>query len=144
VYTSRHEARTQDDAAYLPIRDLLAAADVVSLHVPLTRDTSQMMNEAAFAVMKPGAILVNTARGGLVDYRALHDALARGRLRGAGLDVFDAEPADAGHPLFQLPNVVLTPHLAWLTAETLNRSLTVFADNCRRLQDGEPLLNRVV
>jgi phosphoglycerate dehydrogenase-like enzyme len=144
VYTSRHEAWTQNDAAYLPIRDLLAAADVVSLHVPLTRDTSHMMNETAFALMKPGAILVNTARGGLVDYRALHDALARGRLRGAGLDVFDAEPADAGHPLFQLPNVVLTPHLAWLTAETLNRSLTVFADNCRRLRDGEPLLNRVV
>ena len=94
--------------------------------------------------MKRGAVLVNTARGGLVDYDALHRALASGRLRGAGLDVFDAEPASAAHPLFQLSNVIVTPHVAWFTAETLQRSLGVFAENCRRLRDGEPLLNRVV
>jgi phosphoglycerate dehydrogenase-like enzyme len=116
----------------------------VSLHVPLTPDTAGMINETTLAVMKPDAILINTARGGLVDYDALHRALAGGRLRGAGLDVFDAEPVDPSHPLFRLANVTSTPHLAWLTSETLNRSLGVFAENCRRLRDGEALLHRVI
>jgi phosphoglycerate dehydrogenase-like enzyme len=124
--------------------ELVSSADVVSLHVPLTRETAGMMDERAFGRMRRGAILVNTARGGLVDYTALHAALERGHLRGAGLDVFDAEPADTSHPLFTLRNVVVTPHVAWFTAETLSRSLGVFVENCRRLRQGEPLLNRVV
>ena len=103
-----------------------------------------MIDERAISNMKRGAVLVNTARGGLVDYDALHRALASGRLRGAGLDVFDVRARDTAHPLFQLRNVVVTPHVAWFTAETLQRSLGVFAENCRRLRDGEPLLNRVV
>jgi phosphoglycerate dehydrogenase-like enzyme len=143
IYTSRGEA-ISSDATFVSLPDLLSRADVVSLHVPLTADTAAMIDERAIARMKPGAVLVNTARGGLVDYGALHRALASGRLRGAGLDVFDSEPAAAAYPLFQLRNVVVTPHVAWLTAETLNRSLGVFAENCRRLRDGEPLLNRVV
>jgi phosphoglycerate dehydrogenase-like enzyme len=143
IYTDVAEAAGAT-ATFVPLAELLATADIVSLHVPLTPATARMMDEKAFATMKPGAILVNTARGGLVDYRALHHALASGRLRGAGLDVFDAEPADPSQPLFQLRNVVVTPHLAWFTAETLSRSLGVFAENCRRLRDGEPLLNRVV
>jgi phosphoglycerate dehydrogenase-like enzyme len=122
----------------------LKAADIVSLHVPLTPDTAGMINEGAFAMIKPGAVLINTARGGLVDHRALYRALTDGRLRAAGLDVFESEPIDPSHPLCSLPNVVLTPHLAWFTAETLQRSLGVFADNCRRLRDNEVLLNRVV
>jgi phosphoglycerate dehydrogenase-like enzyme len=123
---------------------LLSAADVVSLHVPLTAQTAAMIDESAIKTMKRGAVLVNTARGGLVDYDALHRALASGHLRGAGLDVFPSEPVDAAHPLFELRNVVLTPHVAWFTAETLTRGLGVFAENCRRLRDGEALLNRVV
>jgi phosphoglycerate dehydrogenase-like enzyme len=103
-----------------------------------------MIGDSTLAAMKPGAILINTARGGLVDYAALHRAVSAGTLRGAGLDVFETEPADVTQPLFRLPNVVVTPHLAWFTAETLNRSLGVFVENCRRLRDGEPLLNRVV
>lgn len=156
LYTGRHESAeprraglaVQDppycDATLVPFADLLRSADIVSLHVPLTPETAGMMNEQAFALMKRGAILVNTARGGLVDRQALHGAIARGHLRGAGVDVFDVEPADAGHPLFQLPNVVVSPHVAWLTSETLDRSLGVFVENCRRLRDGESLLNRVV
>jgi phosphoglycerate dehydrogenase-like enzyme len=143
VYTSHAESR-DTSAKFMPLADMLAHADVVSLHVPLNAETAGMIGESAIRRMKRGAVLVNTARGGLVDYGALHSALVSGHLRAAGLDVFDAEPAPASHPLFQLPNVVLSPHVAWLTAETLNRSLDIFHENCRRLRDGEPFLNRVV
>jgi phosphoglycerate dehydrogenase-like enzyme len=94
--------------------------------------------------MKPGSILINTARGELIDEAALAGALARGALRGAGLDVFANEPAGAHNPLFALPNVILSPHQAWLTPETLARSLAVARENCRRLAAGEALLHRVV
>ncbi len=143
VYTSRH-ANADTSAQFVSLSELLPSADVVSLHVPLNAETAGMIDERAIQTMKQGAVLVNTARGGLVDHDALHHALATGRLRGAGLDVFDAEPASAAHPLFQLNNVIVTPHVAWFTAETLQRSLGVFVENCRRLRDGEPLLNRVV
>jgi phosphoglycerate dehydrogenase-like enzyme len=143
IYASRRET-ADSTAKFVPLAHLLAAADVVSLHVPLTAETAGMIDERAIQKMKHGALVVNTARGGLVDYDALHHALAIGRLRGAGLDVFAAEPADATHPLFRLQNVIATPHVAWFTAETLSRSLGVFAENCRRLRDGEPLLNRIV
>jgi phosphoglycerate dehydrogenase-like enzyme len=154
IYTSRRAAmvrvlspsakKPDTPARLVSLSDLLSTADVVSLHVPLTAETTGLIDEGAIQKMKPGAVLVNTARGGLVDYDALHRALVSGRLRGAGLDVFDVEPAGATHPLFQLRNVVVTPHVAWFTAETLQRSLGVFAENCRRLRDAEPLLNRIV
>jgi phosphoglycerate dehydrogenase-like enzyme len=80
----------------------------------------------------------------LVDQSALVDALQSGRLGGAGLDVFDEEPVPANQPLLELDNVVLQPHVAWLTQETLGRSLAVAMENCRRLRDGEELLHRVL
>ena len=137
-------APVESGATFVSLDELLNQSDIVSLHVPLTSDTARMIDDTALAAMKPGAILINTARGGLVDYAALHRALSAGSLRATGLDVFETEPADVSQPLFRLPNVVVTPHLAWFTAETLNRSLGVFVENCRRLRDGEPLLNRVV
>ncbi|MEO5740042.1 MAG: 2-hydroxyacid dehydrogenase [Vicinamibacterales bacterium] len=143
IYTSRREA-ADTPAAFVSLPALLACADVVSLHVPLTAETAGMIDDRAIQNMKQGAVVVNTARGALIDYNALHRALAMGRLRGAGLDVFEAEPVNAAHPLFQLDNVVVTPHVAWFTSETLQRSLGVFAENCRRLRDGEALLHRVV
>jgi len=143
IVASRRES-ADAGATFVSLSDLLGVADVISLHVPLTAETAGMIDEGAIQTMKHGAVLVNTARGGLVDYDALHRALVAGRLRGAGLDVFDAEPASAAHPLFNLPNIVVTPHVAWFTTETLRRSLGVFAENCRRLRDGEPLLNRVI
>jgi phosphoglycerate dehydrogenase-like enzyme len=124
--------------------DLLAESDIVSLHVPLTAETEQLIDATAIARMKQGAVLVNTARGGLVDETALLAALSDGRLSAAGLDVFADEPVDADNPLLALDNVVLAPHLAWLTMETLARSLEVALDNCRRLAEGRQLRHRVI
>lgn len=128
---------------FRPLQALLAESDVVSLHVPETPQTRGMIGAAAIARMKPGAVLVNTARGGLVDQAALAAALRSGRLAAAGLDVFAQEPADATEPLFALPNVVVTPHVAWLTTGTFERSFDIAAENVRRLGAGEALLHRV-
>lgn len=102
-----------------------------------------MIGAAALARMKPGAVLVNTARGGLVDEAALHDALVRGHLGAAGLDVFAQEPTPAGNPLLALDTVVAAPHVAWVTGGTFERSFDMAAENVRRLGTGEVLLNRV-
>ena len=123
---------------------LLQDADIVSLHLPLTPQTEGMLDAAALASMKQGAVLINTARGGLVDEAALVQALTSGNLRAAGLDVVCVEPAPAGNPLFDLDNVVMMPHIAWVTPETLDRSLGIAFENCRRIRDGEDLLHRVV
>ena len=143
IYTSRTETPGAS-ATFVSLPVLLSEADVVSLHVPLNAETAATINERAIEAMKRGAVLVNTARGGLVDHDALYRALARGRLRGAGLDVFESEPVNPAHPLFQLPNVFVTPHVAWFTSETLQRGLSIFLENCRRLRGGEELLHRVV
>ncbi len=139
VYTARSPRDLPYD--YLPLDRLLAECDIVSLHIPLTEETRGSIDPMA---MKPGAVLVNTARGELVDEARLVQALTSGHLRGAGLDVFAAEPVPADNPLLALPSVVLAPHIAWLTPETLVRSLDVAHENCRRLSAGEPLLHQVV
>lgn len=123
---------------------LLEEADIVSLHVPERPETIGMIDQAELARMKPGAVLVNTARGSLVDEAALAEALSSGRLRAAGLDVFAREPAGPDNPLLRLDNVALAPHVAWLTTDTIERSLEVALDNCRRLAAGEPLRFQVV
>jgi phosphoglycerate dehydrogenase-like enzyme len=126
----------------LPLDDLLRRSDIVSLHIPSTPETARILDARRLALIRPGGILVNTARGALVDEAALFEALTSGRLAAAGLDVFAAEPARE-NPLFALPNVVAAPHVAWLTQETLARSMAVVLENARRLTTGEPLLNRV-
>ena len=119
---------------------VLGTSDIVSLHLPLTPQTEKLVDPRR---MKRGSILINTARGGLVDEPALVEALKSGHLAAAGLDVFSTEPLPAGHPLLALPNVVCAPHLAWLTQETLERSIGAAMENVRRLAAGEPLLHRV-
>ena len=131
-------------AEWHELPELLAQSDIVSLHLPLTAETERLIDGAALQSMKPAALLINTARGGLVDQRALIAALRSGRLLGAGLDVYDQEPVPADCPLLEMDNVVLQPHVAWLTPETLGRSLAVAMENCRRLRDGEELLHRVL
>lgn len=128
---------------FLPLARLLAEADIVSLHVPLVEATTRLIDRQRLAGMKRGAILVNTARGALVDEGALHEALASGHLGGAGLDVFHEEPTAADNPLLRLPNVAVSPHLAWLTLETWQRSIDVALHNVRAIRDGMPLVHRV-
>ena len=145
VYTARTpKPEAEGLAEWRTLPALLEESDIVSLHVPETRETIGMIDATAIARMKPGAVLVNTARGSLVDEAALARALSSGRLRAAGLDVFAREPVPADNPLLGLDNVALAPHVAWLTMDTIERSLEVALDNCRRLATGEPLRNQVV
>jgi phosphoglycerate dehydrogenase-like enzyme len=120
--------------------EILSSSDIVSLHLPLTTETERLIDPRR---LKPGAILVNTARGGLVQEEFLAECLKSGRLAAAGLDVFAIEPAERSNPLLTLPNVICTPHVAWLTRETLARSIVVARENVRRLESGAPLLHRV-
>lgn len=135
--------RSSPYATQVDFTTLLQQSDVLSLHLPLVPETTRLIDAAALAQIKRGAILINTARGGLVDEVALIAALRSGQIAAAGLDVFAEEPPPADHPLFALDTVVLAPHVAWLTPETFDRSLAVAVDNCRRLARGEPLLHRV-
>jgi D-3-phosphoglycerate dehydrogenase / 2-oxoglutarate reductase len=103
----------------VPLDEVLAGSDIVSLHVPLTEVTRRMMDDAAFARMRPGSVLVNTARGGLVDTAALARALDSGRLAGAALDVLDPEPPEAGDPVLADDRIIVTPHAAFYSEESL-------------------------
>lgn len=126
-----------------PLAELLAASDIVSLHLPLTPASDKLINRSTLALMKPGALLVNTSRGGVVDEEALVEALRSGGLAAAGLDVFAVEPVPATNPLLALDNVVVTPHVVWYTRDTMRRYLDQAVDNCRRLRDGQDLVNVV-
>ena len=143
IYAAR-SPKVDAPGRHVSLENLLTEADIVSLHVPLTAETEGMIGPAEFARMKRGAILINTARGGLVSEPALVSALRSGQLAAAGLDVFASEPVSPENPLLALENVVLAPHLAWLTEETLGRSIAVARENTLRLRAGTPFLHRVV
>ncbi|ADB48972.1 C-terminal binding protein [Conexibacter woesei] len=127
----------------LPLADLLAQADVVSLHLPLTDGTRHLLGAAELEAMRPGAILVNVSRGGLVDEAALARQLQRGALGGAGLDVFEDEPIPATHPLCSSPGALLTPHIAWYTEEAARDVQRKAAQEAARVLTGRPLLSPV-
>jgi phosphoglycerate dehydrogenase-like enzyme len=136
---------TRDDGlpGWRPLPELLGDSDIVSLHVPLTADTEGLIDRAVIAGMKPGAVLVNTSRGPIVDEDALAEALHDGRLAAAGLDVFGVEPVPPDNPLLGLDNVVLTPHVTWYTVDTMRRYLGEAVANCRRMRDGQQLAHVV-
>ena len=124
---------------FVPLTTLLETSDIVSLHLRLSPQTKGLIDAAAFARMRPGAYLVNTARGELVDEGALLAALESGRLRGAALDTLQKEPPAPDHPLLQRGDVLLTPHTAWLTSESWQRTLAFGYANVARFRAGELL-----
>jgi len=128
VYTATQE-KVDVPYQYLPLEDLLQQSDIVSLHAALTDQTEKMIDQDRLSLMKPGAILVNAGRGALIDEAAVYAALVSGQLGAAGFDVFTEEPVKGDNPLLTLDNVVLAPHLGWLTTETLERSIVVAAKN---------------
>ncbi len=130
-----------------PVSELdiaLPRADFVSIHCPKTPETVGMFNAARLKLMKPAAYLINTARGGLIDEKALHEALVSGKLAGAGLDVFEHEPPPVGHSLLGLPNVILAPHVAGVTREAVDRMSEQTARNILSALDGEPIRQNVI
>mgnify|MGYP000957841215 CR=1 FL=1 len=143
IYSGR-SAHADFPFRHVDFDELLATSDVVSLHLPATPETMKMMGAAQLFRMKQGAILVNTARGELVDEDALLAALDSGRLAGAAIDVFATEPLSGDHPLLARGDVVVTPHVAFLTNEMFERSLTFALANSERLRTNQPLENRVV
>ena len=126
-------AKTHPGVAFAPLDQVLATSDVVSLHLLLTDDTRGFLSAERIAAMKPGAILVNTARGAIVDEAAMVAALRSGHLGHAGLDVFDVEPLPDGHVLTTLPNVTLSAHSAFRTAEASDNLIEAALGHCRRI-----------
>jgi phosphoglycerate dehydrogenase-like enzyme len=129
---------------YLSLESVLEQSDILTLHVPLTEETENLIDASKLDLMKPGAVLINTARGELVDEAALYAAIKNGSLSAAGLDVFGQEPVPAENPLLSLDNVVVSPHVAWLTNETFTRSLDIAVQNCLAIRDGGELVHQVI
>ena len=128
----------------VPFLTALAQADVISLHCPLNAHTEKLFNQPVLAAIKPGALLINTARGGLIDEAALLNALQNGQLGGAALDVLSEEPPSADHILLRaaLPNLIITPHMAWASAEARQRMVAQLKQNIDAFLSGK-VLNRV-
>lgn len=136
-----NRSHCQEGAAigeYVPLEQLLRCSDIISLHCPLTAENRHMIDAAAIEKMKDGAILLNTARGPLVDEQALCDALKRGKLRFAAADVAAAEPIPSDSPLLQAPNCILTPHMAWAPVESRQRILECTMGSIRSFLSGAP------
>lgn len=138
LVTARHEKPVPEGARFVSLPELLAQSDVVSLHCPQTAENARMIDADALAQMKDGAILLNTARGGLLDEQAVADALRSGKLLAAGMDVVSAEPIRADNPLLTAPNCFLTPHIAWAPLETRRRLQAISAENLRAFLAGKP------
>jgi len=147
VYDPYKPAAEIKAAGCEPVADLDAAlprADFVSIHCPKTPETIGLFNAARLKLMKPAAYLINTARGGIVVEAALYDALKSGKLAGAGLDVFEQEPPPVGHSLFELPNVIIAPHVAGVTHEAVERMSEQTARNILSVLDGDPIRQNVI
>ena len=138
AYTSKPQEELPEGVVRMSLDELFRSSDVVSLHCPLTADTHHLVNAECLALMKPTAILINTARGPIVDEQALADALNSGQLYAAGVDVLTEEPPRLGSPLLTARNCFVTPHIAWATREARTRLLQICEDNLRAFIQGTP------
>lgn len=138
LFTARSQRNDANIGRQVELKQLLRDSDIISLHCPLTEDTQGLINQRAIEQMKPSAFLINTSRGPLIQEQDLADALKAGRLAGAGLDVLSVEPPSAENPLFQAPNCIITPHIAWATKEARARLMDIAVDNLQAFQNGNP------
>lgn len=139
VYAYSRTVKEVPGITYTDLDTLLKTCDIVSLHVPLTPDTTHLINADKLALMQPHALLINTARGPVVDSKALAHALNHHEIGGAGIDVFEVEPPLAtDHPLFATPNTIVTPHIAFATVEALEKRAVIMLDNIQNYLDGTP------
>jgi glycerate dehydrogenase len=140
VLVAEHKNAATIREGHTPFDSVIKAADVISLHTPLTAETRHMISTREFGLMKPTAILINTARGNLVDEAALVEALTSGRIGGAGFDVLAVEPPREGSPLLELdlPNFILTPHVAWSSREAMQTLADQLVDNIEAFEAGRP------
>lgn len=140
VYTRTPGPEPADGSLrFAPLETVLAQSDILSVHCPLTPDTRNLLSRDAFARMKPGTLIINTARGPIVDEAALADALNSGKLMGAGVDVVSKEPIAPDNPLLTAKNCVITPHIAWAPLQTRQRLIGIVAENLRQFLNGTPV-----
>lgn len=138
AYSRTQSPQGREIADYVDLDTLYATSDFISLHCPLFPETTKMINSAAIAKMKDGAILINTSRGGLLDEQAVADALISGKLSAAAVDVLSQEPMLESNPLFTAPNCIITPHMAWAPTESRQRLLDTVVENIRCFLNGTP------
>ena len=136
---SRTPKEDEEKIHYVTLEELLKNSDYVSLHCPLTENTKHMINKETLSLMKPSAFIINTARGALIDEKALTEALKNGTIAGAGLDVQESEPPKENNPLYIMDNVILTPHMGWKGLETRKRLVSILADNIKKFIEGNPI-----
>ena len=136
---ARTPREDEDGIHYVSLEEVLAQSDYLTLHCPLNEDTRHLINKERIALMKPTACIINTARGPLIDEAALIEALQEGRIAGAGLDVQEVEPPTADNPLYDMDNVILTPHMGWRGMETRQRLVSIAAEDIKGFLSGTPI-----
>ena len=137
AYNGFSHKENSDLITYLPLKEMLEVSDIVTLHCPLTEKSKKLINKKTLSFMKKSAVLINAARGGVVDTEALADSLNNGKISGAGIDVFETEPPlDINHPLLKTPNTIVTPHIAFATKESMEKRAEIVFENLNQFLAG--------
>lgn len=137
AYNGFSHKENSDLITYLPLKEMLEVSDIVTLHCPLTEKSKKLINKETLSFMKKSAVLINAARGGVVDTEALADSLNNGKISGAGIDVFETEPPlDINHPLLKTPNTIITPHIAFATKESMEKRAEIVFENLNQFLAG--------
>lgn len=144
AYNGFSDKTSTEDMEYMPLKELLGQSDIVTLHCPVTEQSKGLINKETLQWIKEGAILINAARGPVIDSQAVAEALEKGKLAGAGIDVFETEPPlDTGHPLLHAPNTIVTPHMAFSTAESMEKRAAIVFENIHQWMKGSQI-NKII